>query len=222
MAERLIPVAVSGPDLVTWLRDTDVSTTSAGPMFAQVAVDAPEGRDPRHDGLLALMIVLAQFEYKPRWRFVLTHGTLAGYEYAPAEWLIHVHTWVEDACHPGHWMEGHSFAYVPAGTGMDERGWLGFLRGYVIPRIEQHEQDEWFRYRGERIFDPHKPAQARGQVAAAGGNGRGGNGSTGGGGAGGVGGVPGGSGSAGRAAPGGVGGGGGSGSWSSAGGGCYP
>lgn len=185
MAERLIPVMLPGPDLVPWLADADVQETSPGPAFRQVPVCAPEGRDPRADGLGTLLLVLAQFEYKPRWRFVLTW---TGYEGRYMnQWVIHVHTWVENAYHPGVWAEGHSLAAIPVGSKFNEAGWLSFLHGYVIPRIEQHETDEWFRYKGERPYDPHKPrgsgtanTTVSGAAGGPGGGGRGGSGGVGG------------------------------------------
>jgi hypothetical protein len=181
--ERLVPVLVDGPPLEAWLGQ-DIPESGPGPVYAQCWVDAPEGVDPRQAGLGPLMRVLARVTYRPRWRFVLTHrpAELGGYA-AASEWLIHVHTWVEDAYHPGRWMEGHSFAYLPGlgwdeREGMDEEGWVSFLHRYVIPRIEEHETDEWFRYGGARIFDPHAPRSARGsggggQGYAAGGTGSG-------------------------------------------------
>lgn len=149
MPERLIPVML--PRALP-LAEVRVSSVLDGE-FTQVAVDAPYSQDPREHGLGTLLVVLAQFEYKPRWRFVLTWaGSYLN------DWAIHVHTWVENAYHPGVWAEGHSLAAIPVGSKFDEAGWLSFLHGYVIPRIEQHETDEWFRYKGQRPYDPHKPA----------------------------------------------------------------
>lgn len=226
MPERLIPVYLGNPlEAVALAAGSDVpAITLNQASFAQVAIDAPYDRDPRQDDLGPLLIVLAGFEYKPRWRFVLTWGSTDDAGWMPPTWLIHVHTWVEDAYHPGKMMAGHSLAYLPTGTGMDEAGWLSFLRSYVIPRIEQHETDEWFRYKGDRIYDPHKPARsARGRAVATGGNGRGGAAGAGGGGGGYGGGSGGAVGSNGRAVGGnaGCGPGGGS-SWTSSAGGCYP
>lgn len=172
MPERLIPVMLPGPDLVPWLADADAQKTSPGPAYMQVAVDAPYSQDPREHGLGTLLVVLAQFEYKPRWRFVLTWtGSYLN------DWAIHVHTWVENAYHPGVWAEGHSLAAIPVGSKFDEAGWLSFLHGYVIPRIEQHETDEWFRYKGQRPYDPHKPAVTVTTSDPGGGPGGGGGGS---------------------------------------------
>lgn len=153
VAERLIPVML--PRALP-LAEVPVSSVLDGE-FTRVAVDAPEGQDPRRDGLGALLVVLAQFEYRPRWRFVLTWAAPPSYGIMN-RWLLHVHTWVEDAYHPGRWAEGHSLAVLPHDAGLDEQGWLAYLHGYVIPRVEQHESDEWFRYKGERPYDPHKPA----------------------------------------------------------------
>jgi hypothetical protein len=182
--ERLIPVQTTGPaDWLTYVADPPAWATQA--TFAQVPVAAPDGIDPHASGLGPLLRVLAGFRYRPRWRFVLTWTGPADAGFW--QWAIVVHTWVEDAYHPGRWAGGQSFCHLPEMRDWDEAAWLRFLHDYVIPRIEQHEMDEWFVYDGARPYDPHKPSQGSGQVSANGSNGSGG--SAAGGGAGGGGGA---------------------------------
>jgi hypothetical protein len=45
---------------------------------------------------------------------------------------------------------------VPQQAYVDEQYARSFVR-YCIHQMEAHETDEWLRYRGELVYDPHGP-----------------------------------------------------------------
>lgn len=106
----------------------------------------------------ALVELLAEFSYKPRWRFSLRSMTEAGRPGHSFEsrWLLLVNTWVEDVTQPGVWSAGVFTIPVPWGDDEAPRDyWLHWLRDQIWQGPERHEVDEWFTVGGERPFDPH-------------------------------------------------------------------
>jgi hypothetical protein len=100
-----------------------------------------------------LVDLLAEFSYKPRWRFELEPaGTgLRGVFW----WSLFVHTWVEDVFQPGVWAEGVHMVPVPQAGDAGAEFWEHWLHDQVWGVVERHEVDEWFRVGDRRPFDPH-------------------------------------------------------------------
>ena len=87
-------------------------------------------------------------------------------------WKLRVQMWIEDSRKPlERWeVRPRSMQYfgpqrplesvsrticIPMFVKGDEHGFLNWIR-YVLLDMENHELDEWFRYNGELVNDPHK------------------------------------------------------------------
>ena len=99
-------------------------------------------------GPAGLVKLLAEFTYKPRWRFELVPG-----DYSLWSTLV-IHTWVQDAYPPHNWGGGVFQVPVPPRDEMSEDDWMRWLR-HQITAAEDHETCEWFLVAGKRPFDPH-------------------------------------------------------------------
>jgi hypothetical protein len=131
-------------------REGPRSVTVGVPGLTHAAVTAPAWWRP---GMPAgLVELLAVFRYKPRWRFELQSPAGSG---GYGDWVLVVHTWVEDVFRPGVWAEGHFAISVPAGVDGNAEFWEHWLRDATWRGPEEHEVGEWFRVGDRRPFDPH-------------------------------------------------------------------
>lgn len=83
-----------------------------------------------------------------------------GYDFS-ADWYldegitINIHADVEDSRNPGQRIVVTTPTLVPEDMDLaDETLFLSFLRQALI-KFAIHEVDEWFRYRGKLVNDPH-------------------------------------------------------------------
>jgi hypothetical protein len=151
--EYRFPVALA-PGL-DWLAEPDPGQMFA-PVESSVWVDAPPGMLPPK-GLARL---LAQFTYRPGWRFVLVYSSrfeslTTGLPGWPA-WSLRIHMKIEDTYRRGVTRDQTFTVSLP--TYPDEvpdEYWLQWLRHTAIQLAEDHEIDEWFTVAGKRPFDPH-------------------------------------------------------------------
>lgn len=126
------------------------SVTVEVPGLTWAAATAPAWWRPGMPaGLVSLLVT---FRYKPRWRFELQDPAgLGGY----GNWMLVIHTWVEDVFRPGVWAEGHFAIPVPRGMDGNASFWERWLRDAIWRGPEEHEVGEWFRVGDRRPFDPH-------------------------------------------------------------------
>jgi len=161
MAEREIVLPVTDPPGLTV---SQIVAGDLGGVFreARVWVDAPGGWRPG-ELPVGLVRVLAEFTYRPKWRFVLVREPMTGWPSGMGAWGLRVRAWVEDAYHPGVWGTETQTFPVPWPHGPDsQEEWVAWLRRAVIFPVEQHESDEWFKVGGVRLFDPHMKDRAGG------------------------------------------------------------
>lgn len=95
---------------------------------------------------------IRQFTYKPNWRFTYYD------DFTP---MVQIDMRVMDSRQPAPdprktVVVNQKLSLPPRWHG--EEYALDFIRS-VIRKMEDHEVDEWIRYRGELVFDPHKEDQ---------------------------------------------------------------
>jgi hypothetical protein len=160
VGEVRFPVALA-PDL-DWLTEPRPEQVLA-PVETSVWVDAPPGYTPPK-GLARL---LAQFTYRPGWRFVLAlnpavHSLMSSVADVPglpglAGWVLRIHMKVEDTYRRGVMRDQTFTIALPSYPDeVPDEYWLTWLRRTAIQLAEDHEIDEWFMVAGVRPFDPHK------------------------------------------------------------------
>jgi hypothetical protein len=104
-------------------------------------------------GLTEMRAMLAKVRYKPGWSFYLKEVTPESYYFDGCA-SVTVFCDVPDTYHPEFTVQISASYPVPYYL-PDEEAFLHWLRGYVINAVEQHESDEWFRYEGVLVNDPH-------------------------------------------------------------------
>lgn len=76
-------------------------------------------------------------------------------EHIPDEGVtLYVICHTEDSRHPGRPIEIHHPTVIPDEYLNDDRAMVSFIRQCLI-RLAIHEIDEWFRFDGELVNDPH-------------------------------------------------------------------
>lgn len=55
-------------------------------------------------------------------------------------------------------------SFIPPSAQHNYEGFIEWLR-WRLNRVFQHEVDEWLRYQGQRIHDPHRPLEQQIRVA---------------------------------------------------------
>jgi hypothetical protein len=91
-----------------------------------------------------------QVTYKKYWKFSCGLPSYTG----PSV-LIFVDIFnVEDTYHPGRMIRVRHIRPAPEFDQLGLKRALDHLRN-VISYVEQHESDEWLRYKGEMIYNPH-------------------------------------------------------------------
>lgn len=96
--------------------------------------------------------LLAEFEYKPGWTFDLSREVL------PNRIFLRATFHAPDSRNPSRKVPVMGTFYTsPDQAAMPEYFWRWLY--YCIGTMEDHEMNEWFRVRGELIYDPHKEAK---------------------------------------------------------------
>lgn len=89
--------------------------------------------------------VLAQVEYRPGWAFTVKGGHPEGTQ-------LNIRAEVEDAYNRGMMVTLSIDTFIPpCPRPRDFLRWLAWR----LERIEIHESQEWFRWRGQIVRDPH-------------------------------------------------------------------
>src|SRR5262252_3256074 len=99
--------------------------------------------------------IVQRLSYKPGWEFLLERLAM------PYDKLAVVVTYTApDSRNPGKSVLITARYFVPDSS-QDAAAFFSWLRATVITKTEHHEIDEFLRYDGELVRDPHDPDAAR-------------------------------------------------------------
>lgn len=96
--------------------------------------------------------LLAEFSYKPGWKFRLDDSLIRD------EMVLWIEMEVLDSRGSGHFIPVISRQPIYCQRTVDQfTRWLCAS----IRQLEEHETDEWFRFRGQLLHDPHADDRVR-------------------------------------------------------------
>jgi 5-methylcytosine-specific restriction endonuclease McrA len=162
--DHVIPRSRGGPDNLANLQplcracnqakgDRVADYRRRGPYTPVVQALIPDVRREQGGGVMDVAAVIEGITYKPGWRLSVTRRQDYLFGGSPGVNLLRITAEVPDARHPGRTTTVTADNFIPEYVDSEEH-LLRWVR-HALTQVELHERDEFFRYQGDLVNDPH-------------------------------------------------------------------